>query len=268
LNTKKAGIIIIGVAVLLALVFGILMGCSACNRAEEQRRAERLRLEEEARLAAEEAERLRLEEEAERLRLEEEARRLAEEAERLRLEEEARRLAEEEARRRAQSSGQARTAPSSIDSRNPMAGIWATSNGAIVLQFMANGTVTVHNFTVTDQYVNVYWRTNRALSAGGFYDVRNPKDYEARYTGSGTYKLSGDNTNLEISLSLKNSDGVTKEIKHSTLFQFESNQTQVRLVKGIARKYVIDEATKKPASQSGYVQKSDQADFVTQLYRQ
>jgi hypothetical protein len=235
------------------------MGCSACNRLEEQRRAERLRLEEEARLAAEEAE---------RLRLEEEARLAAEEAERLRLEEEARRLAEEEARRRAQSGSRARTTPSSIDPRNPMVGIWATSNGAIVLQFMANGTVTAHNFTVTDQYVNVYWRTNRALSSGGFYDIRNPKDYEAHYTGSGTYKLSNDNTNIEISLSLKNPDGVVKEIKHSTAFLFESNQTQVRLTKGIARRYLVDEATKKPASQAGYVQKSDQADFVTQLYRQ
>jgi hypothetical protein len=261
LNYRKVGIIIIAVAVLLALVFGILWGCSTCSKAAERRRAEaeRLRLEEEARIAAEEAE---------RLRLEEEARLAAEEAERLRLQEEARRLAEEEARRRAAQSGTRTVSSTPTDPRNPIVGTWATSNGAIVLQFRANGTVSALNFTVLDQYVNIYWRANRALAAGGFYDIRNPKDYEAHYTGNGTYRVTNNNTNIEVSLSLRNSDGVNKEIAHNTAFQFEANQTQVRLVKGLARKYIVDEATKLPASQKGYVQRSDQADFATQLYRQ
>jgi hypothetical protein len=153
-----------------------------------------------------------------------------------------------------------------IDSKNPIVGVWANANGTIVLQFRADGTISVRNFAVTDQYVEVYFRPNRALSGGGFNDVRNPKDYDSVYTGNGTYRINNDT--LEIQLSLRNSDGVTKEIKHSTPFQFMENQTQVRLTRGIARKYIIDQATRKPASESNYNQKPDRSDFVTQFFRQ
>jgi hypothetical protein len=147
-----------------------------------------------------------------------------------------------------------------------MVGVWSNANGTIVLQFNSNGTITVRNFAVTDQYVEVYFRANRALAGGGFNDIRNPRDYESVYTGDGTFKVNGET--LEIQLSLRNSDGVTKEIRHTTTFQFQENQTQVRLARGIARKYILDQATRRPASESNYNQKPDRSDFVTQFYRQ
>jgi multidrug efflux pump subunit AcrA (membrane-fusion protein) len=264
------------VAIIVVLALAIFIGCSACNsRAERIREAqrieaERLAAEEAARLAEEEAARLAAEEaarlEAERLAAEEAARLAAEEALR-RAQEEEERLA---AQRRRQASGSdratVRTNVGAADPNNPWVGTWANNNGTIVLRFNANGTVNVLNFEVTDQYVQIYFRTNRALTGGGFNDVRNPKDYNATYTGSGSYTINKDS--VALTLALKNTDGVSKDIKHNTVFQFESNLTQVRLTRGIARKYIIDEATKKPASASGYVQKSDQSEFVTQFYRQ
>jgi hypothetical protein len=271
LDRRRLGLVIIGVAIVLLLVLGVAIGCKACSdirtarlenaRIAAEEEVRRLAEEEAARLAAEEEARRLAEEEAARLAAEEEARRLAEE------EEARRRAAEEEARRRAAGQNQAvRTSVAPSDPRNPLVGTWANANGAIVLQFRADGTVTARNFAVTDEYVEIYFRPNRALAGGGFNDVRNPKDYEAVYRGNGRYTISRDT--LDIQLSLSNSDGVTKDIRHSTAFQFQENQTQVRLNRGIARKYIIDQATRRPASESNYNQKPDRSDFVTQFYRQ
>ena len=243
MNRNRALIIGLSVILLAVIILGVFFGCSACSSAAERRRlaleAERLEAE---RLEAErlEAERLEAERlEAERLAAEAaEAARL--EAERL----EAERLAAE-ARRRA-AAGQTRTttsySSSESDPNNPFVGTWANNNQTIVFRLRSNGNVEVLNYTLTDEVVEVYWRTNRALTGGGFYDTRNPEAFESTYTGTGTYTVNRDTVTFQ--LNMRNHLGTTKRVDHSTRFTINSERDTLRFNSGMARKFIINKETR------------------------
>jgi hypothetical protein len=289
---KKYRYLCLGLIILT--IFAGCAGCAACssNKAdlEKQRlEAERLAAEEAARLeaerlAAEEAARL----EAERLAAEEaarlEAERLAAEAaerarlaelerqrqagqtdaererlERLRqeeLERERARLAELERQRQAQAATR-RPSVAPADTAHPMFGTWVNSNETIVMDFHRDGTVAVTKYQLIDEYVEVYWRQNRNVTGGGFYDTRNPVDYESVYTGTGTYTV--DRNNIEIKLSLTNDKGEGKAVSCAGTFNFlDAQQTNFRMSKGLARKFIIREDNRTQI---------DTKEFVFQFYR-
>ncbi|MDR1586389.1 MAG: hypothetical protein LBS57_02900 [Treponema sp.] len=263
MNKSKLLIISLSVVLLIIIVLGVIFGCSACQAAAERKRlaeleAERLAAEEAARLeaerlAAEEAARL----EAERLAAEEAARL---EAERLAAEEAARRAAEEAARRGAQGSSQSpRQSYTSeeSDSKNAFVGVWATNNQAIVFRFRGDGSIDVLNYKLVDEVVEVYWRTNRGITGGGFYDTRNPEAYESVYTGTGTYAVTRDSVTFK--LNIKNQQGAAKNLSLTTKFSFNNQRDFLKLVNGLGRKFIINRDTREIF---------DTKDFVTSFYRQ
>jgi hypothetical protein len=259
MNRSKILIIGLSIVLLIIIVLGVIFGCSACNAAAERRRLaeEAARLEAE-RLAAEEAARLEAErlanEEAERLAAEEEAARLA-------AEEAARRAAEEAARRAAANRGtstpQRSYTSQESDPANAFVGVWATSNKAIIFRFRGNGTIEVLNYRLIDEVVEVYWRTNRGVTGGGFYDTRNPEDFESDYTGTGTYAVTRDS--VTFTLNIRNQLGTTKNLSLNTKFSFNDPKDFLKLAKGLGRKFIINRDTREIF---------DTKDFVTSFYRQ
>ena len=248
MNRNKVIIMILSILLLGVIVCGIVFGCSTCSQAAERKReaarleAERLEAE---RLAAEEAARL----EAERL----EAERLAaEEAARLEAEREA-----EEARRRlanqrpSQPGGTQQYKSAESSATNPFVGTWASNNEAIVIRFRPNGNIEVLNYDLVDELVEVYWRTNKALTGGGFYDTRNPEDVESVYKGSGTYTVNKDT--VIFKLDLKNPKGMTKSITHTSKFTMSNQKDSFRLASGLARKFLINRDTHEVHSTKDYV---------------
>jgi hypothetical protein len=284
---KKYRYLCLGLVILT--IFAGCAGCSGCSsKAERDRQAElerqrleaeRLAAEEAARLAAEEAARLAMEEaarlEAERLAAEEaERQRLAElerqrqaslsDAERERLERlrqeelerERARLAELERQRQAQAATRRPSVPPA-DTAHPMSGTWVNNNETIVMDFKSDGTINVTKYQLIDEYVEVYWRQNRNVTGGGFYDTRNPVDHESVFTGAGTYTVN--RNNIEIKLSLKNDSGDSKEISCAGTFNFlDPQQTNFRMSKGLARKFIIREDTRTQV---------DTKEFAFQFYR-
>jgi hypothetical protein len=255
---KKYRLLLLGLIILM--VFVGCAGCSGCtSRKERQRQEETARLEAE-RLAAEEAARL----EAERLAAEEAARL---EAERLAAEEaarlEAERLAAEEAARKAAEAARQRTSQpvpntSTIsqgvapkDPDNPFSGTWTNNSETIILDVNAAGNVTVRKYVITDEYVEMFWREMRGIPAGGYYDTRNPVDVESIYTGSGTMTLN--NNNIAITLSLKNDKGDTRDVSCNGIYQFDAQKTNFRMSKGLPRKIILREDTRKQIDQKEYV---------------
>ncbi|MDR1900211.1 MAG: hypothetical protein LBQ55_09405 [Treponema sp.] len=252
------------------MVFAGCAGCAGCNGCTSKAEKERQRLEAE-RLAAEEAARL----EAERLAAEEAARL---EAERLAAEEaarlEAERLAAEEAARLeaerlaalARQRGQ-QQAPAAqpaqpaadkehqsvapADPAHPFAGTWVNSSETIVLDIRADGNITVRKYVLTDEYVEMYWREMRGIRGGGFYDTRNPVDFESTYTGSGTMTLN--NNNIVMTLSLKNDRGDERELGCNGTYTFDAQKANFRLSKGLARKVILREDTRKQIDSKDYV---------------
>jgi flagellar biosynthesis GTPase FlhF len=255
---KKGKILIfsLSIVLLIIIVLGVIFGCSACQAASERRRLaeEATRLEAERLAAEEEAARL----EAERLAAEEEAARRA--AERLAAEEEAARRAAEAARRAAQGSSQNRQQSyrsEESDPKNSFVGIWATNNQAIVFRFRGDGNIDVLNYTLVDEVVEVYWRTNRGITGGGFYDTRNPEAYESVYTGTGSYTVTRDS--VTIKLNINNHQGTTKNLTLTTRFSFNNQKDFLRLNNGLGRKFIINRDTRDIF---------DTKDFVTSFYRQ
>jgi hypothetical protein len=263
MNKNKALTISLSVVLLIIIVLGLIFGCSACQANAEQKRLaeEAARLEAE-RLAAEEAARL----EAERLAAEEaarlEAERLAaEEAARLAAEEAARRAAEEAARRGAQGSSQNQQQRSytseETDPKNAFVGVWATNNQTIVFRFRGDGNIDILNYRIVDEVVEVYWRTNRGITGGGFYDTRNPEDFESVYTGTGTYTVTRDSVTFK--LNIKNQIGTTKNLSLTTKFSFNKERDFLKLANGLGRKFIINRDTREIF---------DTKDCVTSFYRQ
>jgi hypothetical protein len=136
-------------------------------------------------------------------------------------------------------------------------GTWANNTKTIVLQLRSNGTVVVHDYIITDQIVEVYWRTNRGITGGGFYDRRNPEDLQTSYTGTGTYTINRDN--IDIKLSLKNQFQTTKNVNLATRFTLNNQNAFLRLNNGFARKYVYNKDTRAQI---------DSSEFVSSFYRQ
>ncbi|MDR0876490.1 MAG: hypothetical protein LBN21_00440 [Treponema sp.] len=221
---------------------------------------------EEAQLAADEArfaaEKARQAEEAreteEALRAAEEARLAAQRA--LEAAQRAQNAAEE-ARRRAASASQARpsTYPSETNASVPVVGTWINDNKTIVFQLRTNGTVVVHEYTITDTTVDVKFETNRGMTGGGFYRRSNAVDIQSTYTGTGTYTVNKDT--VSIKLSLKNPSGATKDVSLTTKFSFTDAQKRnsLKLANGFARKYIYD--------REGRI-KLDPEQFVTSFTRQ
>ena len=250
-------VIIIGLSVILlvVIILGVFFGCSACSLSAERKRlaaleAERLAVEEAARLEAErlEAERLEAERlEAERLAAEAaEAARL--EAERL----EAERLAAEARRRAAAGSASTSTYHSTeTDPNNAFVGVWANNTQTVVFRCRPNGDVEVLNYVCTDEAVEVYWRTNRALTGGGFYDTRNPEIFESTYTGTGTYTVNRDSVSFR--LNMRNHLGTTKTVNHTTRFTMNNEKDTVRLTSGLARRFIINKETREVFNTKDYV---------------
>ena len=243
-------VVITGLSVILlaVIILCVFFGCSACNNAAERKR-----------LAALEAERLEAERlEAERLEAERlEAERLAAEAaEAARLE--AERLAAE-ARRRAAAGRTSTSTYRSTESNpnNPFVGVWANANQTIVFRCRNNGDVEVINYTLTDEVVEVYWRTNRALTGGGFYDIRNPEDFESTYTGTGTYTTTKDSVTFK--LNMKNHLGTDKAVTHTTKYTINAQKDTLEFANGLPRKYIINKDTRAT---------HDTKDFVKSFIRQ
>jgi hypothetical protein len=253
MNKSKVLIVSLSIVLLIIIVLGVLFGCSACQADAERKRlaeleAQRLAEEEAARLAAEEAARL----EAERLAEEEAARLAAEEA--------ARRAAEEAARRAAQGSSQNRQQTyksEEADPKNAFVGVWATNNQSIVFRFKGDGSLDVLNYRLVDEVVEVYWRTNRGITGGGFYDTRNPEDFESVYTGTGDYTVTRDSVTFK--LNIKNPLGTTKNLSLTTKFSFNNQRDFLKLANGLGRKFIINRDTREIF---------DTKDFVTSFYRQ
>jgi hypothetical protein len=253
MDRNKAIIIGLSVVLLAVIVLGVFFGCSACSGAAERKRLAALEAE---RLAAEAEEAARLEAErleAERLAAEaEEAARL--EAERL----EAERLAAEARRRAAGSSGSQQTYRSTeSNANNPFVGVWANGNQSIVFRCRNNGDVEVLNYTLVDEIVEVYWRTNRGVTGGGFYDTKNPEPFESTYTGTGTYTVNKDS--ITFKLNMKNHLGTTKTVSHTTRFSMNNEKDTIRFTSGLARKYIINRDTR---------ELFDTKDFVNSFIRQ
>jgi hypothetical protein len=260
MNRNQVIILISSIVLIVVIVLGMVFGCSTCSQAAERRRgAARLEAE---RMAADEAARL----EAERMAADEAARL---EAERMAADEAARLEAERlaaEARRRAAGGGQTQQPAqrstqsySSTESSdtNPFVGVWANANQAIVFRFRANGNVEVLNYTLVDEMVEKYWRTNRALTGGGFYDTRNPEDFESTYTGAGTYTVTKDT--VSIKLNMKNHLGTPKTFNHATKFTMNDQKNSLRLTSGLPRKFIINKNSRELV---------DTKDFVTTFTKQ
>ena len=248
MNRNQVIISILSLVLLAVIVLALIFGCPACKdqiNGRKQAKLEAQHLKEQ--LAAEEAARL----EAERLAAEEaarleaarlEAERLAAEEAARKAEEAARRAAEAARRRAAEGSGQSQQQQSysstESSATNPFVGVWANANQAIVFRFRANGTVEVINYTLVDEMVEVYWRANREISGGGFYDTRNPEPFESTYTGTGTYKVTKDSVTFK--LDMKNHLGTTKTINHTTKFTMNDQKNSLRLTNGLPRKFIIN----------------------------
>jgi hypothetical protein len=99
--------------------------------------------------------------------------------------------------------------------------------------------------------VEVYWRTNRNITGGGFYDTRNPISTQTNYTGSGSYTINKDS--LDIKLSLVNESGNTKDVSLTAKFQFDGPKSSFRLGNGLARKYIYREDTRVQIDAKEYV---------------
>jgi hypothetical protein len=123
--------------------------------------------------------------------------------------------------------------------------------------FNPDGSIIVKTYVITDEYVEVYWRTNRNITGGGFYDTRNPVATQTTYTGSGSYTVNRET--LDIKLSLANDSGATKEISLSARFQFDGPKSSFRLGNGLARKYIYREDTRAQI---------DAKEYVSTFYRQ
>jgi len=256
---NKRDVVIIGSSIVLivAIVLGVVFGCSTCTTEEKRLAAlEAQRLEAE-RLAAEEEQALleaqRLE--AERLAAEEAAR-----LEALRKEaQQAAAAARWEAERNASASNAARQAQQAdrSQSTNPLSGVWTNDSKTIVFRLRDNLNVEVLHYDIVDESVEVYWRTNRALTGGGFYDTRNPETFQSIYTGTGTFKT--DKGNITFELNLKNHLGTTKNVTHTTKYTLSKEGDSLRFTGGLARKFIINKETRK---------QHDTKDFVTSFIRQ
>jgi multidrug efflux pump subunit AcrA (membrane-fusion protein) len=264
---------------LIIIVFSMLAGCAGCSGCQSKAEKERLARLEAERLATEEAERLAAEEaarlEAERLAAEEAARL---EAERLAAEEaarlEAERLAAEEAARRAaqrKNSGASSQSPALTpisDPSNPLVGTWTNNNKTIVLQLRPNGTVTVQNYLQIDQNVNIRWISNRGESGGGHNQISDRADIETNYSGTGTYTIN--KNTLTLKLNLKNDDGKEKEISHSTAYTLGSNNSAIKLTRGLGRKFVYNRQNGQQVDGNGFAVPATQpgsSSYVTDFTR-
>jgi hypothetical protein len=136
-------------------------------------------------------------------------------------------------------------------------GTWANTSKTVVLQLRSNGTVVVHDYSITDEVVELYWRTNRGLSGGGFYDRRNPEALQTNYTGNGTYTIDKDNINIK--LSLQNQFGTAKNISLVTKFTLNNQKNFLRLSNGFARKFIYNKDTR---------DQIDTSEFVSSFYRE
>jgi hypothetical protein len=132
-----------------------------------------------------------------------------------------------------------------------MAGTWTNNGETVVMVFNPDGTITVNTYVITDEYVEVYWRTNRNITGGGFYDTRNPVSTQTNYTGSGTYTVDRDT--LNIKLSLTNDSGGSKDINLTARYQFDGPKASFRLGNGLARKYIYREDTRAQIDTKEYV---------------
>jgi hypothetical protein len=225
---------------LITIVFAMLAGCTGCSGCQSKAEKERLALLEAERLAVEEAARL----EAERL--------AAEEAARL----EAERLAAEEAARRRNSGASSAAAPprpaqtSISDPNNPLVGTWTNNNKTIVLQLRPDGTIIVQNYLQSDENVNIRWVSNRGESGGGHNQISDRAGIETSYSGNGTYTI--DKNTLTFTLNLKNSDGKEKDIRHSTTYTLSSNNSAIKLSRGLGRKFLYNRQNGQQVDNNGF----------------
>jgi hypothetical protein len=130
-------------------------------------------------------------------------------------------------------------------------GTWANNSRTVVLQMRSDGTVVVHDYVITDEIVEVYWRTNRGITGGGFYDRRNPEALQTSYTGTGTYTVNRDN--IDIKLSLRNQHETTKAVNLTTKFTLNSQNDFLRLNNGFPRKYIYNKDTRAQIDSSEFV---------------
>jgi multidrug efflux pump subunit AcrA (membrane-fusion protein) len=259
---KKIGII----CLVLGMAFTILVGCSGCSgkdterqQTEAERQAELDRQAEAARQAelARQAEAERQAELARQAEAERQAE-LARQAEAERQAELARQAEaarQAELARQAEAARRARVAPA--DPENPIVGTWSNSGETVVMVFNPDGSIRVNTYVITDEYVEVYWRTNRNITGGGFYDTRNPVATQSNYIGSGSYTINRDT--LSITLSLTNDSGSTKEVTLTAKLQFDGPKSSFRLGNGLARKYIYREDTRAQI---------DAKEYVSVFYRQ
>jgi flagellar biosynthesis GTPase FlhF len=161
-----------------------------------------------------------------------------------------------EARRRAGSSGSSQTPkpgtyPSETNASIPLVGTWANNNKNIILQLKANGTITVHEYLITDQTVDVKFEANRGMTGGGYYKRINPADVQSSYKGTGTYTIKKDV--IDVKLSLKNEFGTTKDVSLSTKFSLDDKKTNMRLEHGFARKFIYNRENRKEIDTNEFV---------------
>jgi hypothetical protein len=217
---KKYRLLLLGLIVLM--VFAGCTGCSGCTSKKERQRQEEL-----ARL------------EAERLAAEEAARRAAEAA---------RRQAGQPPAPAAATISQGAVPK---DPGNPFSGSWTNNSETIVLDINAAGNITVKKYIITDEYVEMFWREMRGIPAGGYYDTRNPVDVESTYTGTGALTLNSNN--IAITLALQNDRGDTRTVSCNGTYQFDAEKTNFKMSKGLARKIILREDTRKQIDQKEYV---------------
>jgi multidrug efflux pump subunit AcrA (membrane-fusion protein) len=204
--------------------------------AERARQAQEAKLAEEARFAADEAKLA--------------AQRARDAAQRA---QDAAATAAAEARRKAGASQAPRptTYPSETNASIPLVGTWANNNKNIILQLKANGTITVHEYSITDQTVDVKFEANRGVTGGGYYKRINPADVQSSYKGTGTYTIKKDV--IDIKLSLKNEFGTTKDVSLSSKFSLDANKTNLRLEHGFARKFIYNRENRKEIDTNEFV---------------
>jgi type II secretory pathway pseudopilin PulG len=143
------------------------------------------------------------------------------------------------------------TYPSETNASIPLVGTWANNNKNIILQVKANGTITIHEYSITDQTVDVKFEANRGLTGGGYYKRINPADVQSSYKGTGTYTITKDV--IDIKLSLKNEFGTTKDVSLSGKFSLDANKTNLRLEHGFAGKFIYNRENSKVIDTSEFV---------------
>ncbi|MCL2880949.1 MAG: hypothetical protein FWF29_11955 [Treponema sp.] len=272
MNKRQVIITGLSIAFLAIAVFFIVFGCSTCSQINERNRlatlaAEKQAEDETARLEAQrqaddEAARLEAQKQAD-----DEAARLA--AQKQALQSEAARLAAERqalaAQRAAQQSAAAKqpaataqqSAPAKPDANNPLIGTWANSTKTVIIRFRPDGNIDILHFLIVDEYVEVYWRTNWGIAGGGFNDTRNPVPVELVYTGKGIYTVNKDTVTFKLNLS--NQKGDKKNISHTTKFIMRGQKDSFKLVKGLARRYIINRDNNEVYNTK---------DYVTEFFRQ